>query len=109
MFCCDSSQLNTSARRHLCICINTVIISHREWQRHEDRLHTSSGFQPKDSASIIDNVELCISATTQLLPLLLLFGERVVFMLPHNGYIGLNMCIMVLWGVCIDVKGVTPF
>lgn len=60
---------------------------------HEDGLGSSIRFEPKDGATVIHQVELRVAATSELLPLFLLFREGIVLVLFDNGTVGSHYMI----------------
>ena len=57
-------------------------------QRHKDGLDATARLEAEDSATIVDEVELSVSTTTNELPLLLLLSELIVLVLVDDGQVG---------------------
>ena len=57
-------------------------------EAHEYALNPASSFEPEDGTSVVDEVELDVAPTANLLPSLFGLGEAVVLVLIYDGTIG---------------------
>eukprot|EP00438_Fugacium_kawagutii_P035883 Skav214942 [mRNA] locus=scaffold2244:64594:65040:- [translate_table: standard] len=80
---------------------------------HQDALNATytaaQHFQAKNGASVIDKVELHITAATEKLPLLLLFCEVLVSVLFKDWHVCFGNCVQSFFGklqVCLWILGV---
>mmetsp|Transcript_17172 Transcript_17172/g.31040 ORF Transcript_17172/g.31040 Transcript_17172/m.31040 type:complete len:408 (-) Transcript_17172:78-1301(-) len=62
----------------------------RFWKTHQDTFNTSTSLEAKDSSTVIDKVELHITASPHELPLLLLLSIHIILMFLNNRAVGLD-------------------
>eukprot|EP00438_Fugacium_kawagutii_P007395 Skav233946 [mRNA] locus=scaffold1382:98608:99054:- [translate_table: standard] len=83
------------------------------WKGHQNALNATytatQHFQTKHGTSVIDKIELHISATSKKLPLLLLVCELFVSVLFKDGHICFGNCVQSFFGklqMCLWIFGV---
>lgn len=74
---------------------------------HQDGLDAASSLQTKNGSAVVDQVEFGVSATTQLLPALFLFGKVVILVLFNNRTIGSNDVIYCVFTEFKDLLRIT--
>ncbi len=65
-----------------------ILPSGRLRQTHQNALDPSSGLESENGSTVVNEVELSVSPTAQLLPTLLILSEFVIFVLLDDGSVG---------------------